>query len=68
MKTIKIIDCFNNEHNVNVEMIYSITEFQNKTETIITINLNHKDDNYTFSTIKTYELKKEILKRLEGYK
>ena len=68
MQTIKIKDCFNKEQNLNVEMIYKIVDFQDGKDIITAIHLNHKDDNYTFSTFKTYESKQELLLRLESYK
>lgn len=69
MKTIKVIDCFNNEHNLVVDFIYNVTPFINSSKEVITnIHLNHKDDNYTFSIIKTDEPITSFLLRLEQYK
>lgn len=70
MKTIKVTDCNNNEHNLNVEMIYNITNFKNDYDgkVISVIHLNHKDSEYTFLTFNSYESKASILSRLEQYK
>jgi len=68
MKTIKIFDCFNKEHNLNVEMIYNVTEIKVKSKTTTEIHLNHKDDNYSFATFKTDEPVNSFLTRLEQYK
>ncbi len=69
MKTIKVTDCNNNEHNLVVDFIYNVTSFTNYSKEVITsIHLNHKDDNYTFATIKTEEPANSFLQRLEQYK
>ena len=69
MKTIKVTDCNNNEHNLVVDFIYNVTPFINSSKEVITnIHLNHKDDNYTFSVIKTDEPITSFLLRLEQYK
>lgn len=69
MKTIKIVDCSNKEHNLIVDFIYKVTSFTTLSKEVITnIHLNHKDDNYTFSTFKTNEPIDYFLKRLEQYK
>lgn len=69
MKTIKIIDCQNNERNLNVDFIYNVNTFTNRSgETITNIHLNHKDDNYTFAVLKTDEAISSFLKRLEACK
>lgn len=69
MKTIKIIDCQNNEQNLNVSLIYNVNTFTSRSgETITNIHLNHKDDNYTFEVFKTYEPINSFLSRLEQYK
>jgi hypothetical protein len=69
MKTIKVIDCFNNEHNLVVDFIYNVTSFINSSKEVITnIHLNHKDDNYTFSVIKTDEPISSFMTRLEQHK
>lgn len=69
MKTIKVTDCFNNEHNLVVDFIYNVTPFTNSSKEIITnIHLNHKNDNYTFSVIKTDEPISSFLQRLEQHK
>jgi hypothetical protein len=69
MKTIKVIDCISNEHNLVVDFIYNITPFKNSSKEVITnIHLNHKDDNYTFSVIKTDEPISSFLRRLEQHK
>lgn len=68
MKTIKIIDCFDKEHNLNVEMIYNVTETKVKSKIMTEINLNHKEDDYSFATFKTYESVGSFLNRLEQCK
>jgi hypothetical protein len=69
MKTIKVIDCNNNEHNLSVSFIYNVTSFTESSKKVITnIHLNHKDDNYTFSVIKTDEPISSFLLRLGQYK
>ena len=69
MKTIKVIDCNKNEHNLIVDFIYNVTSFTNFSREVITnINLNHKDDNYTFYVIKTDEPISSFLGRLELHK
>lgn len=69
MKTIKVIDCFNNEHNLVVDFIYNVTPFTNSSKEVITnIHLNHKNDNYTFSVIKTDEPISSFLRRLEQHR
>ena len=65
MKTILITDCNNHKHNVNIEFIFKITDMTVIKETIASIHLNHKDDNYTFATIKTFESVTSLLQRLE---
>lgn len=69
MKFIKIIDCQNNEQNLNTSLIYNVNAFTNFSGEIITnIHLNHKDDNYTFSIFKTDEPVTSFLKRLEAHR
>lgn len=69
MKTIKIIDCQQNEQNLNTDLIYNVNVFTDRSGKDITnIHLNHKDDNYTFSVFKTDEPITSFLLRLEAYK
>ena len=71
MKTIKILDCANNEYYLNVDFIYKLTEIpisKKVLKAVVEIHLNHKDDNYTFSVIKTYESISSVLRRLEQYR
>lgn len=69
MKIVKIKDCNQNEHFLNVDFIYNITTVKNRSGEIITnIHLNHKDDDYSFSTFKTNEPLNSLLERLEEYK
>ena len=70
MKTIQIKNCGNLVETINIDFIYKLTESTNvyDNKTITSIHLNHKDDNYTFEIIKTYESKRFILARLELYK
>jgi len=68
---IKITDCSNVEHNINVDFIYSITNILPRTEKdklISVIHLSHKGENKVFSDIRTYEVSSNLLKRLEVYK
>lgn len=70
MKTIKIIDCNNEEQNLNVNFIYNISQFNPgfKQPMITTISLHHKGDEHPFSIFKTYESVNSLLLRLEAYK
>lgn len=69
MKTIKIIDCQQNEQNLNTDLIYNVNVFTDRScKDITNIHLNHKDDNYTFSVFKTDEPITSFLLRLEAYK
>ena len=68
MKTIQIKNCGNLVETINIDFIYKLTEENVRGVNVTTIYLNHKDDNYTFEIIKTYESKRFILARLELYK
>jgi hypothetical protein len=68
MKTIQIKNCQDSIQTVNIDFIYKLTEENIRGVNVTTIYLNHKDDNYTFEIIKTYESKRFILARLELYK
>lgn len=67
MKTIQIKNCGDLVETINIDFIYKLTESTNVYDNriITTIHLNHKDDDYSFETIKTYEPKRSILLRLE---
>lgn len=65
MKTIKITDCQNNQQFLNTELIYNINIQHHKDGDITQIHLNHKDDNYSFATFKTFEPLQNILNRLK---
>ena len=58
MKTIQIKNCGDLVETINIDFIYKLTN-------VTTVYLNHKDDDYTFDYIKTYESKRFILARLE---
>jgi hypothetical protein len=69
MKIINIIDCFNNEHNLNVDFIFNVSEILPEfgREDIITcIHLHHKNEKQPFKIFKTFEPKESIFKRLES--
>ena len=68
MKLLKIEDCQGHEHYLNADFIYDITSLPPKLKNqkqITVINLNHKDDDYTFSTFKTHEFTDSIVRRLK---
>lgn len=69
MKTIKILDCNNNEHNLNVEFIYNVSSYDPKfKQPLITeICLHHKGEEQPFAVFKTYESVSSLLSRLETY-
>jgi hypothetical protein len=70
MKTIRIIDCNENEQNLNVEFIYNVSPYEPgfKQPTITEISLHHKGEKHPFSIFKTYESVSSLLLRLEAYK
>lgn len=69
MKTIKIIDCNENEQNLNVGFIYNVTYSDpGFNQPMITeISLHHKGEKQPFAVFKTYENVNSILLRLEAY-
>ncbi|GEL11543.1 hypothetical protein SAMN05192550_2747 [Flavobacterium glycines] len=68
MKTIKIIDCNNNEQNLNVDKIYNVSSYEPgfKQPAITEISLHEKDDTHPFAVFKTYESVNSLLLRLEA--
>ena len=65
MKTIQIKNCGYLVETINIDFIYKLTEENVRGVNVTTVYLNHKDDDYTFDYIKTYEPKRFILARLE---
>lgn len=66
MTFIKIIDCQNNEQNLNTSLIYNVNVHNHRDGDITQIFLNHKDDDYSFATFKTDEPIESVLFRLKG--
>lgn len=70
MKFIEITDCNNNLHLINSNFIYKLTviePFLAEKRHITCIHLNHKDNDYTFETIKTFENISTLRSRLATY-
>lgn len=69
MKNFRVVDCLNEEHYLIAEFIYKLTTAPtfDKSKTVVTIHLNHKNDNYTFGDVKTYESVSSLLSRLQAH-
>lgn len=68
MKFITIIDCNKDKHEICCDFIYKLTSFVpsfGDLRPITVVHLSHKNDNYVFSEIKTYEPIPYLQKRLE---
>ena len=70
MKFIEVTDCNNDLHQINCDNIYKLTVIEpylSEKRYITCIHLNHKEDDYTFETIKTFENISTLHSRLESY-
>lgn len=69
MKYIEVIDCNDDLHQVNCEFVYKLTiiePYLAEKRRVVCIHLNHKDDNYSFEVIKTFEQISTLRLRLES--